>query len=538
MASSERVRRAAAPHPTAWRRWIAVALASALAVSCARATRARVGADAPSAVPDLVPLPASVEPGGGPPFTLTPASVIVVPAGNERAEWIGRFLADVVATATIPAPRVVSGADPVPPRSIVFAVDAANLAAEHYTLTVSADGVQVRASDPAGLFYGAQTLRQLLPAHVEYEAARPEAITIPAVRIVDGPRFAWRGAMLDVSRHFFGVADVKRFVDLLALHKLNRLHLHLTDDQGWRIEIASWPNLTAHGGSTEAGGGRGGYYTRAEYTDIVAYASDRGVMVVPEIDMPGHTNAALASYPELNCDGKAPDLFSGIAVGFSVLCVDREVTYRFVDDVVGEIAALTPGPYIHVGGDEVEKLTSDQFRQFIERVQGIVRAHGKRMIGWDEIGPATLDPSSIVQLYRPKAVPREAVAQGAKVILSPADRAYLDMKYRAATPIGLSWAGMVELRDAYDWEPATRLDGVPESAILGIEGALWTETIAEMRDVEYLAFPRLAAIAELAWSPRDRRSWNDFRRRLGAQAPRWSALGINFYRSPQIPWQP
>jgi hexosaminidase len=518
--------------------WLVFAIAVAAAASCARTTRARVTADQPSAVPGLVPRPASIDAGDGPPFALTPQTVIVVPAGDDRAAFAGRFLAEVVATGTIPAPKVTSGVSPVPPGSIVLSVDAANLRPEHYRLTVAAAGVQLQAGDAAGLFYGVQTLRQLLPPAAEYEAARPETLTIPPVRITDGPRFSWRGAMLDVSRHFFGVADVKRFIDLLALHKLNRLHLHLTDDQGWRIEIKSWPNLSAYGGRTEAGGGPGGFYTQAEYADLVAYARDRAVMVVPEIDMPGHTNAALASYPELNCDGKAPDLFSGIAVGFSAVCVDRDETYRFVDDVVREVAALTPGPYVHIGGDEVEKLTADQFRRFIERVQGIVRSHGKQMIGWDEISPVTLDPTSIVQLYRPKFVPREAVAQGAKVILSPADRAYLDMKYGAATPIGLSWAGMVELRDAYDWEPADRLDGIPESAILGVEAALWSETVAEMRDVEYLAFPRLAAIAELGWSPRERRSWDDFRRRLGAQAPRWSALGINFYRSPQIPWQP
>jgi hexosaminidase len=513
------------------------ATAAALSAACARTTRARTTADRPEAVPGLVPRPMSLEAGDGGPFTVTPQTAIVVPAGDERAAWAGRFLADVVATGTLPAPRVVPGPDPVPPGSIVLAADA-TLTDEHYALTVSAAGVEIRASDAAGFVYGVQTLRQLLPPHVEYDAARPETVTIPPVRITDGPRFPWRGAMLDVSRHFFGVADIKRFIDLLALHKLNRLHLHLTDDQGWRIEITSRPNLTAHGGRTEAGGGPGGFYTQAEYADIVAYARERAVMVVPEIDMPGHTNAALASYPELTCDGKAPELFSGIAVGFSTLCVDREETYRFVDDVLREVAALTPGPYIHIGGDEVERLTPEQFRQFIERVQGMVRAHGKQMIGWDEISSVALEATSIVQLYRPKAVPREAADRGAKIILSPADRAYLDMKYGAATPIGLSWAGMIELRDAYDWEPATRLDGIPESAILGVEAALWSETLAEMRDVEYLAFPRLAAIAELGWSQRDHRSWDDFRRRIAAQAPRWSALGINFYRSPQISWQP
>ena len=189
----------------------------------------------------------------------------------------------------------------------------------------------------------------------------------------DRPRFAWRGAMLDVARHFFGVEDVKRYVDLLALYKMNRLHLHLADDQGWRIEIPGWPRLTEHGGSSEVGGGPGGFYTAEDYAEIVRYAAERHVMIVPEIDMPGHTNAALASYPELTCDGEAPPLYTGIRVGFSFLCAEKEETYAFIDAVVGALAALTPGPYIHIGGDEVRQLTGEQYAAFMARAQAIVR---------------------------------------------------------------------------------------------------------------------------------------------------------------------
>jgi len=216
------------------------------------------------------------------------------------------------------------------------------------------------ARTPAGLFYGVQTLRQLLPAAVEYSAAFPRPMRLPAARVVDAPRFAWRGAMLDVARHFIEAAEVKRFVDLMALYKLNRLHLHLSDDQGWRLEIRSRPNLTRHGGSTEVGGGPGGFYTQEQYADLVRYAQERFVTIVPEIDMPGHTNAALASYPELNCNGVAPALYTGTEVGFSALCVESEATYRWIDDVVREIAALTPGAYFHIGGEEGERLTHEQ----------------------------------------------------------------------------------------------------------------------------------------------------------------------------------
>jgi hexosaminidase len=317
---------------------------------------------------------------------------------------------------------------------------------------------------------------------------------------------------------------------------MNRLHLHLADDQGWRIEIKSWPNLALHGGSSEVGGGPGGYYTQEQYTDLAAYAADRGITIVPEIDMPGHTNAALASYPELNCDGVAPALYTGTEVGFSTLCVESEVTYKFIDDVVREIGGLTSSPYFHVGGDEVEKLTPEQYVSFIERVQGIVQSHGKQMVGWDEIAGAKLLPTSIVQLWRPKAPPGPAVANGAKVILSSANRLYIDMKYHEETPIGLSWAGLIDVPHAYSWDPATLREGVPESSILGIEAPMWAETLANIRDVEFMAFPRLAAVAEIAWAKPGPRDWDEFKIRLGAQAPRWAALGINFYRSPTVVW--
>ena len=295
---------------------------------------------------------------------------------------------------------------------------------EGYELTISPRRVTLAASTPAGLFYATQTVRQLLPYWSEYEAVafpQPQAATLPSLRIRDSPRFEWRGAMLDVARHFFSVDDVKRFIDLEALHKMNRLHLHLADDQGWRIEIRKWPDLTAKGSVTEVGGTPGGFYTQAQFAEIVSYAAERFVTVVPEIDMPGHTNAALASYAALNCSGQAPPAFTGIDVGFSVLCVDKEITYRFLDDVVREIAGLTPGRYFHMGGDEVRKLTANQYRAFVERVQTIVQAHGKEMIGWDETAAAALAPTSIVQHWRPNA-PAAALARAPRLILSPGNR--------------------------------------------------------------------------------------------------------------------
>jgi hexosaminidase len=488
----------------------------------------------------FVPTPVSVENGSGE-FTITAGTAIVVPAGNDAAAKVGRYLSAFIGLAegTEP-PKVLTAGEAIPDGAIHLALGGGESAgAEGYELAITPQRVTITANTPAGLFYGVQTFRQSLPAFVEFEALRPSkdlVVKAAAVRVVDRPRFAWRGAMLDVARHFFSVDDVKRYIDLIALYKMNRLHLHLADDQGWRIEIKSRPNLTVRGSSTEVGGGPGGFYTQAQYADIVAYAADRFVTIVPEIDMPGHTNAALASYAELNCDGKLREPYTGIEVGFSAFCVDKPATYDFIDDVVREIAAMTPGPYFHIGGDEVKTLEPAQFIRFIERVQAIVQKHGKQMIGWDEISPAKLLPTTLVQHWQPTASPAEAVKQGAKVIMSVANRAYLDMKYTTDTPIGQSWAAYIDVPDAYSWDPAAISPAVPASSILGVEAPIWTETLATIQDVEYLAFPRLAAIADVAWAQPAGRDWNEFKVRLGAQAPRWSALGINFFRSPTVPW--
>jgi hexosaminidase len=337
---------------------------------------------------------------------------------------------------------------------------------------------------------------------------------------------ARRKAHFDVARHFFGVPDVLRYIDILALYKLNRLHLHLTDDQGWRIEIPGWPRLTEIGGSTQVGGKSGGYYTQAQYKQIVDYARERFITVVPEIDMPGHVNAAMASYPELNCDSIAPPLYTGIEVGFSVLCVDKELTYKFIGDVVAAVGSMTPGDYYHMGGDEVKKLGRERYNQFVERMQKIIEANGKRMIGWSEVAMANLPGSVIVQSWIPDSA-HIAAARGSKVILSPASRIYLDMQYDSTTPIGLHWAAYVNLEQAYSWEPAQFNPKLPEGSILGLEAPLWTETIGTMADVEYMVLPRLSATAELAWSEPARRSWPLFNARVTAHHRRWTALGWN-----------
>ncbi|MBA3672992.1 MAG: beta-N-acetylhexosaminidase, partial [Gemmatimonadaceae bacterium] len=496
----------------------------------------------------LVPMPRSVAASDAAPFALGASTSIVVPTGGGDAARIGAMIGAMLRPPTgFPLP--VSTADGAVPRGAIALrlSGSTTLGEEGYDLIVTPDSVRLVAARAAGLFRGVQTLRQLLPAGIEADQSdqrTTNAWTMASGRIVDGPRFAWRGGMLDVARHFFTVDEVKQYVDLLALYKLNVLHLHLSDDQGWRIQIDSWPKLTTIGGSTQVGSGAGGYYSKADYADIVRYASDRFITVVPEIDMPGHINAAIAAYPELGCskpttvvrrDMRASGTYTGIRVGWSTLCHDKESTYRFVDDVIREMAQMTPGPYFHVGGDEVEVLTHEQYATFIGRVQAIVTKYGKTMIGWEDIGKAKLAPSAIAHEWRADTA-LLAYRQGAKLILSPGPKAYLDMKYTPATELGLRWAGYVELRTAYEWDPATYLRGVEERSVLGVEAPLWSETVKNLTAAEYLIMPRLPAIAEVGWSDTAMRDWASFRLRIAAHASRWRMMGVNFYPSPQVDW--
>lgn len=507
----------------------------------------------------VIPVPVSVVTANADPFLINASVEITHDPGDNEARRIGVLLADLVGNTRDTTPAVLSSdsshAEHVVQFTRIGAED--SLGAEGYVLSVTPTRIVVRAASAAGMFYGLQTIRQLLPPFVEYGAAYERPLPVPAIEIRDSPRFGWRGAMLDVSRHFIPAPDVKRFIDLLALYKMNRLHLHLSDDQGWRIEIPGRPRLTEYGATTQVGGKGGGFFTREAYADLVQYAADRFVTVVPEIDLPGHTNAALASYPELNCDGVAPALFEGTAVGFSSVCVSRDETYEFIDDVIREIAAMTPGPYFHVGGDEVETLTHGEYVAFVETVQQIVARHGKTLVGWDEVASADLNPGSRVQLWRPlwrgnndagldsaraaaaaalRARVDLAVTNDVQFIISPADRIYLDMKYDTSTVLGLTWAGLNDVRDAYDWDISDVFAGIPEHAVAGVEAPIWTESISSIHDIEYMAFPRLPGVAELGWSRSADRQWSTYQHRLAAHGPRWTVLGVNYRRAPEIPW--
>ena len=538
----------------------------------------------------VVPAPVSQVPGTGS-FTLTPSSAI---AATGEALPVADYLAGLLRPATGFLLPVATDGD------VTLAIEAGH-PAEGYELTVANDGIRIAADNAAGLFWGVQTLRQLLPAELSAAGIRttgtqttgiqttgvtdtttapgqttiagktttpgamattgqtttPGAMAtttewaVAATTISDYPRFAYRGAMLDVARHFFSVDDVKRYIDDVALLKLNILHLHLTDDQGWRIQIDGWPRLTEHGGLTQVHGGGGGYYTKDDYREIVAYAASRYVTVVPEIDLPGHTNAALASYPELTCDGEAPALYEGIEVGFSSLCIGKERTYEFVEDVVTELVELTPGPWIHIGGDESLATSETDFLTFVDRASAIVAAHGKTVIGWHEMGRSTNLPAGTIGEYWSFTTPQDdatALSQnfidnGGQLVMAPADVAYLDMKYDESSPLGLVWAnGPTSVKESYLWDPADILPGVGDSAIpgdsaiLGVEAPIWTETIATLDDLEFMAFPRIAAIAEIAWSPRRTKNFEEFAGRLAALGARLDILGVNYHRAPDVPW--
>ncbi|MEI8239770.1 MAG: family 20 glycosylhydrolase, partial [Actinomycetota bacterium] len=377
-----------------------------------------------------------------------------------------------------------------------------DLGDEGYELVVGGDGVRGVAANEHGRWNAQRTLGQLW-------AARAADGSLPAIRVMDAPRFVWRGLMLDVARHFFPVSDVVRLIDEMAEFKLNRLHLHLTDDQGWRVEIPSWPTLTEVGGRSAAYGDPGGWYSLDDYATIVRHAADRFITVVPEIDVPGHTHAALASVAALNAGGVAPPPYHGVGVGFSSLRLGLAATEQFLDDVIGTVAAATPGPFLHIGGDEAHSTDRHDYLEFIDVVQQIVHRHGKVMVGWEETATARLRESAVVQHWLFPETARQA-PPGVRFIMSPARHVYLDMRHHADDALGRRWAGAIDVDTAYDWDPTDLGVTADESRIEGVEAPLWTEKVRTFEQVERLCFPRLLAVAEVGWTPRSERSLPDF----------------------------
>ena len=486
---------------------------------------------------NIIPKPVSSV-ATGDSFGMTDQTDIYIQSESAELLQVGQFLADKLNPSTGLGLDVKPATQDPSQGNILLALSENDpeLGDEGYELTITNELIKLTANKPAGLFYGVQTLRQLLPPRVESSSDEQGPWKIATGTIRDYPVYGYRGAMLDVARHFFAVDEVKKYIDYLAFYKMNVLHLHLSNDQGWRIEIKSWPKLTEYGGKTEVGGGVGGFYTQAEYSDIVNYAQQRFITIIPEIDMPGHTNAALASYPELNISGKSPELYTGIEVGFSTLDTHKEVTYKFVDDVIRELAAITPGPYIHIGGDESHSTKIEDYIPFVNRVQDIVIAHGKQVLGWDEIALSTLKPNSVVQYWAKAENAIKGVQQGSKVLMSPSTKAYIDMQYDSTSTYGLHWAAYIEVDQAYNWDPATLVPEIKRENIIGIEAPLWSETVSNLQEAEYLIFPRLLGYAEIGWTPAPMRNWDEYKGRLASHGERMKAMNIGFYPSKVVQW--
>jgi hexosaminidase len=397
------------------------------------------------------------------------------------------------------------------------------LGEEGYRLVVD-DAIDLSAQTDTGLLHAVQSLRQLLPV-------KPQAdYRLPRVVITDVPAYRWRGISLDVARSFLPVEYLEKHIDRMALFKLNRLHLHLTDDQGWRIEIKRYPKLVEIGGASAVKGGRAGYYTQAELKHLVAYAQARGVTIVPEIDMPGHVQAALASYNELACEDVSNlSAYSGVEVGFSVFCLKKpEVVYPFVRNVLEEVAAIFPSAEIHIGGDEIRH---PLYADFIARTAAMVDAMGRTAIVWEEGSVAEMKPNVLLQLWNDGYAIDAAVAKGHRLILSPCSYLYIDHGNYKGQP-GADWCrgDGVPLKRVYSFDPA------PFKSAVGIEAALWTEYVHSDAAADDRLWPRLAAVAELAWSPAGQRGYAGFVQRMGALRPQLDAMGIHYHAEPDLDW--
>lgn len=483
----------------------------------------------------IVPAPVHGEARAGRPFRLTRTTRVVVgddPDAVATGVLLAQRIGDLFDAAVEVVPGDEGGLGSVvlrlvtdPARLPVPATLSPELAVEAYRLEVDADSVVVTALDTRGLLRGLAALEQLV-------VLREGEASVPPVLVVDHPRFAWRGLSLDVARHFFGPEVLRDVVGVLFTLRMNTLHLHLSDDQGWRIEIPSRPDLTRVSGATAVDADPGGYLTLADYQSVVTYAAARGITVVPEIDLPGHVNAAQHAYGSLTPTGEPNPVYTGTAVGFSRLHAELPDTIPFVTDVLGDLAAATPGPFLHIGGDEALTMHAAEYDRLVGHAAGVVARAGKRVVAWQEAARAPLPPGSHLQYWDDRenaGTLAAAAAAGARIVLSPASRVYLDMKYDAETPAGGDWAGYISLRHAYDWEPADALP-VPVDRIAGVEAAVWTENIRTARELYMLLLPRLAAVAELAWSLPERRDWAGFRARMRHLGPRWDALGLPWYQ--------
>jgi hexosaminidase len=503
---------------------------------------------------ELIPQPAQVTAGAGA-FQLREDTPIVAGA-DPQSVWIAHYLASLLHTShgwRVPV-RAAGAAPPFAP-AIELRLDAKlPQAPEAYELDVSPQRIVVAAGARAGLFYGAVTLWQLASV-----SAEDGTIALPGLHIGDAPRFRWRGLMLDSARHFQSPQFIRRYIDWMALHKLNVLGWHLTDDQGWRLQIRKYPRLTEVGAwRVEAGAARkdidpathrprryGGFYSQAEVRRIVAYAAERNVTIVPEIDIPGHASAAIVAYPRLGVLERAPSEVPADWGGYPNLFNVEESTFAFLEDVLAEVMQLFPGEYIHVGGDEAVK---DQWRAsarvqarmrelgvadeealqgyFTARMGAYLHAHGRRLIGWDEILSGGLPADAAVMSWRGVTGAITAAARGHDTVLAPAPTLYLDFRQGSGPEEPPGRGTVIPLRAVYEFDPLPAALSGYASHVLGLQANLWTEHVRTEERAAYMSWPRAAALAEVAWSAPATRSWPDFLRRLPAEFARADALGM------------
>ncbi|HXM41396.1 MAG TPA: family 20 glycosylhydrolase [Bryobacteraceae bacterium] len=516
----------------------------------------------------LIPQPVSIrtQPGA---FRLHAGVAIVAPPGVAEARQVAGYLAGAIAAPTGWQLKVSEAAYPLLRRNaIVLGLSGQSPAAAHpegYELVVTARGIRIQSPTPAGLFYGVQTLLQLLPPEIESRTRGNAAWIVPAVHIVDYPRYAWRGLMLDVSRHFFSKEFVEQYIDRMARYKMNVFHWHLTDDNGWRIEIKGLPQLTQVGawrvprlakwGAREAprvgeAATDGGFYTQDDIREVVAYARRRFVTVVPEIEIPGHSLAALAAYPELSCTGGPFQVNPGSNFYEKVdnaFCPGNEKTFEFIDKVFSEVAPLFPSEYVHIGGDECfkgfwkacakcqrrmadERLANvDELQSYlVRRAEKILASKGKKLIGWDEILEGGLAPNAAVMSWRGMDGGIAAAKMNRQVVMTPTNFVYLDY-YQGDPSLEPSTFGRLLLSTCYRFEPTP--EGVDSKYILGGQGNLWTESVPTPRHAEYMTWPRAFALAEVFWSPKASRDWDDFAGRVEMQFQRLDAAQVNYART-------
>ncbi len=518
---------------------------------------------------NIIPAPVSVTTGTGK-FNITSATKLVLAskALNKQAGFLNDYLQKFYGFQLKIAPNTKAGANSI----VLSSANKSNTIPGAYNLNVTGNSVNIKGDDAEGVFYGIQTLIQLLPTEVS------KKLTIPQILIQDEPRFAYRGMMLDVGRHFFSVDYVKKFIDFLALHKINNFHWHLTEDQGWRIEIKKYPLLTRigscrngtiighHPGTGNDNHQDCGFYTQEEVMEIVKYARDRFITVIPEIELPGHSSAAIAAYPQLSCfPGEDTKLAKGVkdwagpttgkqvqqswGVYSDVFC-PSEYTFNFLENVLDEVVALFPSKFIHIGGDECpkENWKRSEFCQnlikekglkdehglqsyFIGRIEKYLNSKGRDIIGWDEILEGGLAPNATVMSWRGEQGGIEAAKQKHNVIMTPNSHVYFDHGQNKPED-SLVIGGYLPLEKVYNYNPLPKeLTADEQKYILGAQANVWTEYISNPAKVEYMIFPRMTALSEVLWSPQEKKDYSDFQKRLKTQVKRYDLWGANYSKA-------